>query len=131
VGLLSALDEEKSYDVIYSSFVLHHLSTNEKSEFFRSAARRLAPKGVLLLVDVAREENETLQIYHENYCGWVRATWSGLSAVERESVCEHLSKNDFPETISVLEAQARLAGLTPIAGGAKHGWRHLTCFARS
>jgi cyclopropane fatty-acyl-phospholipid synthase-like methyltransferase len=131
VDMLFALEADRSFDVIYSSFVLHHLTTNKKAEFFRRASQRLTPNGVILLVDVAREESETLQVYHENYCRWVRATWGGLSPDEREAVCEHLSKNDFPETISVLEAQARLAGLTPVVGGAKHGWHHLECFARS
>jgi SAM-dependent methyltransferase len=129
--ILSALADEKSYDVIYSSFVLHHLATNEKAEFFRRAAQRLAPDGLLLLIDAVREEDETLPVYLQNYCGWVRAEWEGLSDAEKDAVYDHLINNDRPETASVLEAQACAAGLTPLAGGAKFGWHQLMCLARN
>jgi SAM-dependent methyltransferase len=129
--MLSALDVEQSYDLIYSSFVLHHLATSEKAQFFRLAAQRLAPNGLLLLIDAVREEDETLPVYLDNYCSWVRTAWQGLSDAEKDAVHDHLVNNDRPETASVLEAQARAAGLTAVAGGAKYGWHRLMCFARN
>ena len=56
--ILAALAEDDAYDVIYSSFVLHHLATEQKGEFFQLASRRLAPGGMLLLVDTMREEGK-------------------------------------------------------------------------
>jgi SAM-dependent methyltransferase len=47
--ILAALAEEVLYDVIYSSFVLHHLPTAQKAEFFNLAAQRLETSGLLLL----------------------------------------------------------------------------------
>jgi ubiquinone/menaquinone biosynthesis C-methylase UbiE len=129
--MVSALADETQYDLIYSSFVLHHLATEDKAEFFRRVARRLAPGGLLLLVDTAREENETLPVYLDNYCNWVRTEWTGLSDAEKEAVYEHLVNNDRPETASVIERQAHEAGLKTAPGGAKFGWHHLMCFARN
>jgi 2-polyprenyl-3-methyl-5-hydroxy-6-metoxy-1,4-benzoquinol methylase len=129
--MLSALADGKTYDVIYSSFVLHHLPTSDKAEFFRRAEQSLAPNGLLLLIDAVREEGETLPIYLKNYCDWVRGAWDCLSAAEKDAVYDHLVNNDRPETASVLEAQALAAGLTLVAGGAKYGWHHLMCFARN
>lgn len=40
--ILAALAEDDAYDVIYSSFVLHHLATEQKGEFFRLASRQAA-----------------------------------------------------------------------------------------
>lgn len=40
--ILAALAEHDAYDVIYSSFVLHHLATEQKGEFFRLASRQAA-----------------------------------------------------------------------------------------
>ena len=74
---LSALADAKSYDAIHSSFVLHHLSTEEKAEFFRRAARALEPGGLLLLVDTVRGEDETLDDYLRHYLGWIDADWEG------------------------------------------------------
>jgi hypothetical protein len=41
--MLSALSGGVSYDVLHSSFVLHHLSTEDKAEFFRRASVRSRP----------------------------------------------------------------------------------------
>jgi len=44
---------------------------------------RLAPGGMLLLVDTMREEDETLDDYVRRYCAWLRREWAGLSARRR------------------------------------------------
>jgi SAM-dependent methyltransferase len=129
--MVSALAEGKIYDLVYSSFALHHLPTSEKAEFFRRAARSLAQDGLLLLVDAMREEDETLELFLQNACAWIRASWSGLSDAEKDAVCDHIVNNDLTETASLIEAQARDAGLKPLPGGAKYGWHHLMCFARN
>jgi SAM-dependent methyltransferase len=46
--------ESSSFDVIYTSYALHHLATEEKAEFFVRAERCLTDSGLLLLVDVTR-----------------------------------------------------------------------------
>jgi SAM-dependent methyltransferase len=128
--IIEALAEDDSYDVIHSSFALHHLPTEQKGEFFRRALLRLAPGGLLLLVDVVREEDESLDDYMRGYCAWVRRDWTGLSAEERDAVCDHLVNNDLPETLSTLLALARAAGLQQTPGGVQYGAHRLVCFAR-
>ncbi len=129
--MLSALADGKTYDAIHSSFVLHHLSTDDKAEFFRAAARALALDGLLLLVDTVREENETLDDYLRHYCDWINAEWVGLSTVEKSAVFEHITTSDRPEPLSVLDAQAREVGLKRLPGDAKHGWHRLMRFDRA
>jgi len=126
---LAALAEEGAYDVIYSSYALHHLDTPQKAEFFRRVATRLKPGGLLLLVDVAREEDETLPVYHAHYTEWLRSTWPQLEPFEREAVCDHIVACDMPEPASVLIAQAETAGLSLFGAGARHLWHRLLCFA--
>jgi SAM-dependent methyltransferase len=128
--ILEALDEDDSYDAIHSSFVLHHLPTEQKGEFFRRAGRRLAPNGLLLLVDTAREEDETLDDYLQRYCGWLRRDWTGLSAQEFDVICDHIVNSDMPEPYSTLLALARAAGLKESPGGVHYGAHRLVCFAR-
>lgn len=129
--MLSALGDGKTYDAIHSSFVLHHLSTEGKAEFFRRAARALAPGGVMLLVDTTREENETRDDYLRHYFDWIDSDWEGLSAVERNSIIEHIATSDWPEPVSLLDSQARAAGLKRLAGDAKHRWHRLMRFERA
>jgi len=128
--ILEALDEDASHDAIHSSFVLHHLPTERKAEFFRRAARRLAPDGLLLLVDTTREEDETLDDYLQRYCGWLRRDWTGLSAQELDVICDHIVNNDMPEPYSTLLALARAAGLKESPGGVHYAAHRLVCFAR-
>jgi SAM-dependent methyltransferase len=129
--ILAALTEDASlYDVVYSSFAVHHLSTEEKAAFFRGAARRLEPGGLLLLIDVAREEGESLPVYHQRYCDWLRRDWSLLDANEKASVCDHIRSNDRPEPISTLRAEAQAAGLEDALTIASYGWHRVLRFRR-
>jgi cyclopropane fatty-acyl-phospholipid synthase-like methyltransferase len=129
--LLDGFSERAAYDAIYTSFALHHLPTEQKAGFFRLAAQSLAQGGLLLLVDVVRDENQPLDVYHRRYCEWLRESWTALEPAERESVCDHIVNNDLPDPFSVLEAQAKAAGLAVIAGGVQHNWHRLLCFERS
>lgn len=127
--ILAALAEGATYDVIHTSFALHHLPTEQKGEFFRLAARRLNEGGLVLLVDVVREEDESLPVYHQRYCDRLRSTWAVLDRDEKDRVCEHIVNNDMPEPLSVLEALARSAGLRAGSRSARFGWHRLMTFA--
>ncbi|TPW00002.1 MAG: tRNA (cmo5U34)-methyltransferase [Beijerinckiaceae bacterium] len=125
--ILAGLTGDVFYDVIYSSFALHHLPTAQKAEFFQRAAQRLHKGGLLLLVDVLREEDETLEVYHKRYCGWLRSNFSALNGDEKDLICDHID-NDLPEPRSVLEAQAQAAGPGITLHSARYGWHWLLCF---
>ncbi|HUI19841.1 MAG TPA: class I SAM-dependent methyltransferase [Methylocella sp.] len=126
--ILTALADDVTFDVIYSSFVLHHLRTAEKAEFFRLAAQRLKKGGLLLLADVMREENESLEAYHEHYCDWLRRSFSALNEDEKDLICNHILKDDLPDPCSVLKAQAKVAGLTDAFPSTHFGWHRLLSF---
>jgi ubiquinone/menaquinone biosynthesis C-methylase UbiE len=128
----AALTEDTaSYDAIYCSFVLHHLPTANKAEFFHRAARCLAGSGLLLLVDVVREEDESLDAYYRHYRSWLRSTFSALHAQEQEFVCDHIVHNDLPEPATVLKAQALAAGLSRARQIARYNWHHALSFTRA
>lgn len=130
--LSTALTEDTaSYDVIYSSFALHHLPTHEKADFFRRAARRLDGAALLLLVDVIRKEDESLQAYHLHYCDWLRSSWTSLDTHEMDLACEHVVNNDLPEPFTVLQAQALAAGFGKTRQVACYNWHQVLCITRA
>jgi SAM-dependent methyltransferase len=103
--LLAALNHgHRRYDVIHTSYAVHHLSTDQKGEFF------------------------ALPIHFQRYCDWLRRDWHGLSEDEKTAICDHLLNNDLPETRSVLESQARAAGLDDAVELARFGWYRLFYF---
>ncbi len=127
--LLAALNEgDRCYDVIHSSYAVHHLSTDQKAQFFVLAAKRLEQDGLLLLTDVTREEDESLPVHFQRYCDWLRRDWRALSEDEKTAICDHLLNNDLPETPSLLESQARAAGLGDAVELARFGWYRLFSF---
>jgi cyclopropane fatty-acyl-phospholipid synthase-like methyltransferase len=48
----------EKFDLIFSSFTLHHLVSTDKTAFFQLAYSCLNENGRLLLIDVMREEDE-------------------------------------------------------------------------
>ena len=127
--LLAALKQGHCrYDVIHTSYAVHHLSTDQKGEFFVLVAKRLEKDGFLLLTDVTREEDESLPVHFQRYCDWLRRDWHGLSEDEKTAICDHLLNNDLPETRPVLEAQARAAGLDDVVELVRFGWYRLFYF---
>lgn len=121
--LLTAVAEgDERFDLIHTSFALHHLPTERKGAFFRHAAARLTARGMVLLTDVMREEQESLPVYFGRYTSWLRSDWELLTEEEREATCAHLTANDLPETFSTLAALAQSAGLAaePVAAFSWH-----------
>ena len=126
---MSALEASAPQEAIYSSFAQHHLSSDGKAQFFALAAKRLSPGGLLILVDVTREEGESHDDYMRGYTGWLRETMTSLATQELDQICDHLTQNDFPEPASLLRAQAERAGLVALDGLVPHKWHRLLLFA--
>jgi SAM-dependent methyltransferase len=114
----------ETFDVIFSSFALHHLSSLQKAEVFQSAHERLSEGGVLLVIDTMRDDGEERPIYLDRYCSWLRSRCKTLSPEELDFLCEHIRDNDFPETIMDFAAMAAKAGFCePIEINRFH-WHH-------
>lgn len=117
-----------SFDLIFSSFALHHLDSDEKQHLFEACAKRLEPAGCLLLIDVMREENEPLPIYLDHYCGWIEQEWRKISVQDRAGICEHIRTRDLPETQSGLSAMATTAGFEHPTEINRFGWHRTLLF---
>ncbi len=126
---LRASDEP--FDLIFSSFALHHLSSVEKVSFFKTAYSKLNENGTLLLIDTMRDEDEMLPIYLDRYCSWLRAAWKALSREALDAFCDHIRDNDFPETVSELRTMASRAGFGPGVEVNRFRWHHTLCFEKN
>lgn len=119
---------EGHYDVVYSSFALHHLSAEDKLEFFKGCRHALKPNGWLVLVDDMREEGESRQESIDRYCADAALLWTGIASADLAAVEEHIRAFDFPETASLLKSMANTAGLPRAELLRKHtrhqAWRY-------
>jgi len=119
--MLSAFKNLDRFDVIYSSFAIHHLPAEQKYELFKLIHAHMKPDGIFVFVDAVRREGEDLGKYLERYCNTIQTKWIELSQEEKQSACDHIVHNDLVETTSKLLSLAQRAGLKldgdPIAYG--------------
>lgn len=127
--MISALSETgRQYEVIFAGFSVHHLQRAEKEAFFRSCTRVLTPDGIMILVDVVRQEGESREAYLDGYLHTMRTRWTGVPPEALEEACTHVAAHDFPETLSELSRMARDAGLSRTSLLARHDQHHVIVF---
>ncbi len=119
---------ENHFDVVYSGYALHHLSTEKKQIFFTECRRTLRENGYVIVVDVMREEGVARPAYLDGYNGVVATHWKALTHHERKQVQEHIRNCDFPETPSVMQMMASNAGLTNCRRLEKRTWHEAWCY---
>lgn len=130
--LLAAIEStDKTWDVIFSGFAVHHLMPEEKARFFRAAGRCLAASGWLILVDVVREENQSRENYLEGYLKFMRESWIKVPHDQLEEACAHVHDYDYPECLSILEEMASAAGLNASRIISRYGPHYTLLFTRS
>jgi SAM-dependent methyltransferase len=121
----------EKFDVVFTSFALHHLAAAEKSTFFQAAYQRLNEGGMLLLIDTARDDGEDREIYLDRYCAWLRSRCETLSPEGLDLLCTHIRSNDFPETTGALKALGTGAGFGRPAEINRFRWHHTWCFNKA
>ncbi|NTU52140.1 MAG: methyltransferase domain-containing protein [Chlorobiaceae bacterium] len=128
--MLAVLHEvdENHFDIVYSSYALHHLPVEAKQTFFTQCRRALSLDGCIILVDIMREEEQSRTEYLCHYNKTVRTQWQALTPDERNQVQEHIRSCDFPETPSTLETLARHAGFTRCRRLEKRTWHEAWCY---
>ncbi|MEQ1741800.1 MAG: class I SAM-dependent methyltransferase, partial [Candidatus Nitrotoga sp.] len=105
--LLEAVEAtSKTWDVIFTGFAVHHLTSVDKARFFQAVGSCLAGKGWLILVDVVREENQSREDYLEGYLKCMRDNWIKVPPDQLEEACTHVHDHDYPEYFSTLQEMA-------------------------
>jgi SAM-dependent methyltransferase len=117
------------FDVVYSGYALHHLSTEDKQTFFTQCRRTLRENGCVILVDVMLEEGQSRPAYLDSYNGMVATRWKALTIHERDQVQEHIRNCDFPETSTLFQELAHNAGLTTSRRLEKYTWHEAWCYS--
>ena len=130
--LLKAVEStEKTWDILFTGFAIHHLMPDEKARFFRAAGRCLSENGWLILVDVVREENQDRESYLDGYLKFMREKWTHVPQDQLEEACTHVHDHDYPECLSTLQEMAGAAGLNFTRLISRHAQHYTILFSRS
>jgi SAM-dependent methyltransferase len=95
--------ETTLFDIIHSSFAIHHLSEEKKQALIMSCAEKLKEDGVLVIADVFRKDNQSRENYLEEYLHLVYNKWTALNETDREIIVNHITNYDFPSVLSEFE----------------------------
>ena len=95
-----ALKREDNFDIVYSSFAIHHLLDRNKEQLFKMIFEHLKPGGIFIYIDAYQKFSTGLDAYRTEYSEWVDDTWQALSGQEKQEIKDHLCTCDFPSTQS-------------------------------
>jgi len=113
-GLLQdfSAQEHDSFDVIYSSFAIHHLQDEEKKALLQDCYNYTTHNGVMIVIDIFRGEGQGRMDYINEYTQDIRNTWQVLAFGEKELIRAHMESYDFPASLEDMAAWAKEAGFT-------------------
>lgn len=123
--------ERLQYDIIHSSFAIHHLEDQEKAELIKKISEVLLPGGSFIFVDVCRKEGSDRASYINAYCQTMDQNWTKLNSDEKCSIREHLTNHDHPSMASFIKEQASLMGLTYVSDETPDGVHHFMHFQKA
>jgi len=90
------IDQEQGpFDLIYSSYAIHHLLDEDKQFLLKKISSLLRPGGLFIYIDIVREDGQLLEQYRAGYVDYIDQ-WSGISNVEKSAVIDHINQFDFP-----------------------------------
>ena len=86
-------------DIIFTSYAVHHLSSQDKFNFIKSCKQKLNHNGVLLMVDGVLKENQTRDEWLNALQERMETTIPGITSDEVAFRMQHPRADDFPESI--------------------------------
>lgn len=121
---------KQSWDVIFTSFALHHLSSAQKADFLGYAFRRLNPGGICLVIDTMRDPGEDRSTYLDRYCAWLESRCESLSREQLAILFAHIRSGDFPESNEDFAEMAARVGFARATEIIRYRWHHGWCLSK-
>ena len=95
--------DTNTYNLLYSSFAIHHLTDENKISFIADCFSRLENKGIFILIDIKRLPGQSTSDYKKSYADWIYQEWDALEQDEKDAIVQHLQTCDIPvETTSYI-----------------------------
>ena len=128
---VAAEQPEDSFDLIISSYAIHHLNATQKEKIVQDIARMLTPDGCFVLIDIFREPTEDRAAYIRNYMGRLRESWTKLATESQAIVIDHATNYDFPEHPYFYTSICQKHGLSSGKQLVKHTWHQAWLFTNT
>lgn len=116
-------EEEKQFNIIHSSFAIHHLQDEEKQKLLKACYDRLLPGSKMIYTDIFREQDAGRDRYIDEYFSFIKNEWPLLTEEEKQPICEHVRQYDFPSDMEETITWIRSVGFS-VAGNFQPDHRH-------
>lgn len=102
--------EKKPADLGWAALTLHHLSNDAKQEFCHGCRELVKPSGYLMIYDPMLAEGETREDFLKRWEDILKTRFTGLSREDSKAMLEHVSRSDYPESLSTMREMGKKAG---------------------
>lgn len=100
-NMITAISEVKApVDIIFTSYAVHHLNVEQKTNFIAECKQKLHEDGFLLMVDCTLAESQTRDEWLAALKNRMKATIPHDNLDEIDIRMQHPSDADFPESIN-------------------------------
>ncbi len=100
-NIFEPLPGRGSYNLIFSSFAIHHGSLSEKQALFSELRNKADPNSLFVMIDAIRLDQQSRDQYIEKVGQYFKSI-SELQGDWQNLVLDHVSQFDFPESIAQL-----------------------------
>lgn len=94
-------------DIIFTSYAVHHLSSQQKFDFIRICKDKLKANGVLLMIDGILNDEQTRDEWLEALHTRFKIVNPSATPEELEIRMQHPRADDYPESINTFEEIAK------------------------
>lgn len=116
----------ESFDLIVASYSFHHIAGSaHKERMLRECRRMLSDDGVLVVIDVFKQESESREAYLARWEDNARQNFAALSAAEKDTLIDHVRTSDYPESFSTYQTIGNRAGYRYVDSLAEDGLNRL------
>ena len=107
--ILPQLINSKSnlFDIVFSSFAIHHLNFEAKERLFNNIYKLLSARGIFIMVDSFCQEGENKNDFLQRFFEDIDRNWKQLNDREKSLTKEHMYLQDWPETQTTIEKLAK------------------------
>ncbi|MES1217038.1 MAG: class I SAM-dependent methyltransferase [Bacteroidota bacterium] len=98
--MLTLLQEERNmFDLIISSFAIHHLQDGEKNKLLENCYTHLKPGGKMIYTDIFLTQQPNREFYINEYFDNINSKWTLMSEKEKQPIFDHVRQFDFPSQL--------------------------------
>jgi len=112
--LANIKNETENFDIIFTGFALHHLQTPEKQIFLNQCKKILKPDGLIAVIDIFRQDNESRDTFIKRYSDNSQRLYHAISAAEKAASLKHMQEADFPESMPSFKTLITQSGFSKI-----------------